>query len=318
VKTVRIVALFFAGVTGMAQAQNYPVKPIRMIAPAPGGENDVVARLIAQGLTNAWDEQVVVDNRGSAGGSVAEELLARAPADGYTILFYSSGIWTAPILQSGFRYDVVRDFAPITAAASSPSMVVVHPSSAVGSVRDVIAMAKSAPGKLNYSSGGLGSANHLAAELFKFMASVNIVRIPYNGTGPALSALTSNQVQLMFPAVGSVAPYVKAGRLKALAVTSREPSPLAPGVPTVAASGVPGYESVATSGLFAPLKTPAPVIVRLNRAIVQLLSGGDTKEKLFNSGLEAAGSTPNEFAARIKSEVERLTKVVKAANIRAD
>ena len=319
----RIVVLILSMVllvSGMKAAigQAYPIKPIRMIAPEVGGGNDFVARLIAQGLTEVLGKQVVVDNRGSAGGVIAAELLARAPADGYTLMFYSSGIWTAPFLQANVRYDVLRDFSPITLAASSPNTVVVHPSLAVNSVRELIALAKAKPGVLNYASGNTGSANHLAAELFKSMAGVDIVRITYKGTGPALNDVAAGQVQLMFPAIGSVAPQVKAGRLKALAVTSLEPSALAPGLPTVSASGLPGYEAVAMSGVFAPGKTPAPLIERLNREIVRFLSAADVREKLLRSGVEAAGSTPQEFASKIKTEMARLSKVIRDAGIHAE
>ena len=313
--TIASVVLMISGVTS---AQNYPSKPIRMIAPEVGGGNDFVARLIAQGLTGVLGQQIVVDNRGSAGGVIAAQLLARAPADGYTLLFYSSGIWTAPFLQADVRYDVLRDFSPITLAASSPNTVVVHPSLAVNSVRELIALTKAKPGVLNYASGNSGSANHLAAELFKSMAGVDIVRITYKGTGPALNDVAAGQVQLMFPAIGSVAPHVKAGRLKALAVTSAEPSALAPGLPTVSASGLPGYEAVAMSGVFAPGKTPAPLIDRLNREIVRFLNTADVKEKLLRSGVEAAGSTPLEFASKIKTEMARLSKAIKDAGIRAE
>ena len=313
--TIASVVLMISGVTS---AQNYPSKPIRMIAPEVGGGNDFVARLIAQGLTGVLGQQIVVDNRGSAGGVIAAQLLARAPADGYTLLFYSSGIWTAPFLQADVRYDVLRDFSPITLAASSPNTVVVHPSLAVNSVRELIALTKAKPGVLNYASGNSGSANHLAAELFKSMAGVDIVRITYKGTGPALNDVAAGQVQLMFPAIVSVAPHVKAGRLKALAVTSAEPSALAPGLPTVSASGLPGYEAVAMSGVFAPGKTPAPLIDRLNREIVRFLNTADVKEKLLRSGVEAAGSTPLEFASKIKTEMARLSKVIKDAGIRAE
>ncbi len=313
--TIASVVLMISGVTS---AQNYPSKPIRMIAPEVGGGNDFVARLIAQGLTGVLGQQIVVDNRGSAGGVIAAQLLARAHADGYTLLFYSSGIWTAPFLQENVRYDVLRDFSPITLAASSPNTVVVHPSLAVNSVRELIALAKTKPGVLNYASGNSGSANHLAAELFKSMAGVDIVRITYKGTGAALNDVAAGQVQLMFPAIGSVAPHVKAGRLKALAVTSAEPSALAPGLPTVSASGLPGYEAVAMSGVFAPGKTPAPLIDRLNREIVQFLNAADVKEKLLRSGVEATGSTPQEFASKIKTEMARLSKVIKDAGIRAE
>ena len=309
--------LLLTALSAISGAQTYPSKPIRMIAPEVGGGNDFVARQIAQGLTGNLGQQVIVDNRG---GSViaAADIVLKAPADGHTLLFYSSSLWTMPLLRDNVRYDVARDFSPISAAATSPNTIVVHPSLDVKTVKELIMLAEASPGKLNYASGSSGSANHLAAELFKSLARVNIVRIPYKGTGPALNDVSAGQVQLMFPAAGSVAPHIKSGRLKALAVTSAEPSALAPGLPTAAASGLPGYEAVATSGVFAPGRTPAPLVNLLNREIVQILARADVKERLFRSGGEVVGGTPNEFAAKIKSEMTRLGKVIREAGIRAE
>jgi tripartite-type tricarboxylate transporter receptor subunit TctC len=301
---------------GVVCAQTYPNKPIRMVTSAAGGSADFAARLIAQGLTGDLGQQVVVDNRGgSVSTSVA--IVAKAPPDGYTLLLYASSLWIAPLLQQ-VSYDPIKDFSPITLAASSPYILVVHPTVPVTSVKELIALAKAKPGELNYGSSGLGTANHLAAELFNAMAGVSIVHVPYKGAGPALNALIGGQLQVMFPSAGSVTSHIKSGRLKALGVTSAGPSALAPGLPTVAAAGVPGYESLLMIGVFTPAGVPAAIINRLNQEIVKALRKADTKERLFNAGVEAVGGTPAQLAASVKSEMVRLGKVIKDAGIRAE
>jgi len=319
----RYVARMFATGMGMlcagaAFGQNYPVKPIRIVTAEPGGGNDFAARVLAQGLTRSLRQQVVVDNRGGAGGAIAAETAAKAPPDGYTLLLYAGNIWTIPLLRSNAQYDAIRDFAPITWVAKSPSTVVVHPSLPVQSVTDLIALAKARPGQLNYASGGSGSATHLSVELFKAMAGVNIVRVPYKGNAPALNDLIAGQVQLMFVTAATVAPHLTSGRLRALAVTSAEPSVLAPGLPTVASSGLPGYESISIYGLFAPSKTPAPIIRRLNQESAQYLKTAEVRERFFKVGVETVGSSPEEFAAVIKSDMTKMAKVIKDAGIRED
>lgn len=310
-----LVGLMAAG-ADVVSGQTYPNKPIRMVTSAAGGSADFAARLIAQGLTGDLGQQVVVDNRG---GSVSTSvgIVAKAPPDGYTLLLYASSLWIAPLLQQ-VPYDPVRDFSPIILAASSPYILVVHPAVPATSVKELIALAKAKMGELNYGSSGLGTANHLAAELFNAMAGVNIVHVPYKGAGPALNALIGGQLQLMFPSAGSVTSHIKSGRLRALGVTSAEPSALAPGLPTVAASGVPGYESLLIMGIFAPAGVPAALIKRLNQEIVKVLQKADVKEKLFNSGVEAVGGSPEQLAVSVKSEMARLGKVIKDAGIRAD
>ena len=237
---------------GTASGQNYPSKPIRMLAPEAGGGADFVARVIARELTANLGQQVVVENRGGAGGIIAGEIVAKAPPDGYTLLFHGPAIWLLPFLRNHVPYDPVRDFSPITMAVTTPNILVVHPSLPVSSVRELIALAKARPGQINDAGANTASSVHLAAELFKAMAGVKIVRVPFKGVGPSLNALIAGQVQIMFPSAGAVAPHVKSGRLRALAVTSAQPTALAPGLPTVAASGVPGYESIAMFGIFAP------------------------------------------------------------------
>lgn len=316
--TSRLVAWMFpAGamllVAGGAPGQSYPTKPIRLVTSEPGSGVDLVARLAAQGLTDSLGRQVIVENRG---GMLAGDTVLRAMPDGYTLLVSGTSLWLSPFMRESATYDPVRDFSPITLAASSPNVLTVHPSLPVESVKDLVVLARSRPGELNYGSGSTGAPTHLAAELFKALSGVNIVRIPYKGTGPAMNALMAGQVQLMFVSTSSVAPHVNAGRLKALAVTTAQPSALAPGLPTVAAAGLPGYEATSLVAVFAPARTPAPLINRLNLEIVQLLGRTQVKERLFNSGAESIGSSPEELAAAMKSDMSKWGKLIKAAGIR--
>lgn len=301
-----------------ASAQSYPTKPVRLVTAEPGGGNDFAARLIVQGLGGSLGQPMIVDNRGGAGGLIAASAVAKAPPDGYTLLLYANNVWIIPLLQRNAPYDVIRDFVPITWAAKSPNAVVVHPSLPVKSVTDLVALAKARPGELNYGSGGNGSSTHLAVELFKSMARVDIVRVVYKGNGPALTALMAGEIQLMIVPVGSLSAHLNSTRLRAVAVTSAEPSPLVPGLPTVAAAGLPGYESMQIYGVFAPAGTSAAVVTRLNEAIVRVLARPDVKQKFLASGVETVGSTPQELAATMKSEIVRIGKVIKEAGIRGD
>ena len=302
---------------GTVAAQGYPVKPLRIIVPGTGGAGDFTARLIAQGISGPLGQQVIIDNRPT--GIVPGELTAKAPADGYTLLLLGSSLWLAPYMQDSVLYDPVKDFAAITLATSSPNVAVVHPSVPAYSIRELIALARSRPGALNYGSGGAGTSQHLAGELFKTMARVNIVRIAYKGGGPAAIAdLLSGQTQLVFPTAPLAAQHIKSGRLRALAVTSAEPSALVPGLPSIAASGLPGYESISMYGMFAPARTPEAAIARLNQEIVRVLSSADAKAKFFSMGVEAAGSSSEHLAAKVKSEMTRMGKVIRDAGIRAE
>ncbi|MEA3158450.1 MAG: putative tricarboxylic transport rane protein [Betaproteobacteria bacterium] len=314
----RRVATLLAGMLllgcGAAIAQEqYPSKVIRLITAASGGNADVLGRFIQSGLTASLGQQVIVDNR----GSIAPAVVAKAPPDGYTILVSGSSLWLLPLLKPGVPWDV-RDFAPITLATSSPSVLVVHPSVPVKSVRQLIALARSRPGELNYAAGTLGATPHLAGELFKHMAGVNIVRVGYKGTGPGVIALMSGEVHLMFPGAPAAMPYVKQGRLRALAVCSAEPSPFAPGVPTVAASGVSGFESMSPQGIFAPAGTPTVIVNRLQQELARTLNGEDVKQKLFNAGSQVVTSAPEAFAAMMKTDIERIGKLVKVAGLQAE
>jgi len=297
-----------------AVAQYYPSKPIRLVISGIAGTSNFAARMIAQGLSNSLGQQVVVDGR--EGGVIAAEFVAKAAPDGYTLHLNGSALWLLPYMRSHVPYDPVRDFAPISLAVSTPNILVVHPSVPVTSVKQLIALATSKPGELNCATGNAGTSNHLAAELFKSMAHVSITRIPYKGAATAINDLISGQVQLMFGSASAVAQHVQSGRLRALAVTSAQPSALAPGLPTVAAAGVPGYSLVAAFGVFAPARTPAAIINRLHENIVRVLRDPDVKERLFKAGSEAVGSSPEEFASTIKSEMASLGKLVTDEGIR--
>ncbi len=300
---------------GETSAQEFPTRPIRIVTSAVGGATDLVARLIAQGLTASFGQQVIVDNRPT--GIIPGEIVVAAPPDGYTLLFHGSSLWMMPLLQK-VPFDPVKDLAPITLASSTPSLVVVHPAVPAKTVKELIALAKAKPGGLNYGSGTSGSSSHLAAELFKYMARVNIVRVPYKGQGPAVLAVLGGEVQMSFATSSSVSAHIKSGKLRALAIGTVKPSALAPGLPTVAESGLPGYESAYNAGMFAPAKTSGRLIAILNREIVQALNRAEVRDLLFKDGTEVVGNSPREFAASIQAEMASLGKVIKAAGIRTD
>lgn len=301
-----------AAATGAA-GEAFPARPIRIVTSEPGSGTDLVARLVAQGLTDRLGRQVIVENRG---GMLSGDVVMKAAPDGYTLLVSGTSLWLAPFLRESAHYNPVRDFTPVTLAASSPSVLVVHPSVPVESVQELVALAKAKPGELNYSSGSTGAPTHLSAELFKSMAGVDIVRITYKGTGPAINALVAGQVQLMFSTISTATPHLRAGRLKALAVTTPQPTALAPGLPTIAASGLPGYEATALFAMFAPAKTPASLIKLLNLEIAQVLGSAPVRERLFNAGTESIGSSPQELAATIKSDMAKWGKLIRAAGLR--
>ena len=299
-----------------ATAQNFPDRPIRIVTAEAGGSQDVAARILAVGLTAALGQQVIIDNRAS--GVIPGEVVMRAKPDGHTLLIYAGTFWLQPFVRKSVPYDPVRDFSPITLVVTSPTVLVVHPALPVKSVKDLIALVKTRPGELNYAMGSAGSANHLAAELFKSMTGADMLGIGYRGNGPVVNALISGQVQLMFATASSVTPLVKSGRLRAIAVASEKPSALVPELPTVAASGLPGYESISTTGFFAPAKTPAAIITRLNRDSVRYLHTAEARERYLAIGAETVGSTPDELAAKVKSEMARMGKVIRDAGIRAE
>ena len=293
--------------TGIASAQTFPTKTVRIVTSEPGGGSDYSARLLAQGLTGPLGQQVIVENRG---GILPPETVAKAPPDGYTLLV-SASMWVAPLFEPKLSFDPLRDFAPVALALSAPNLLVVHPSLPVKTAKDLIALAKARPGELNAATGAIGSTSHISAELFKGMAGVNIARIPYKSAGPAVTALVSGEVQLMFASGGSVLPHIKSGRLRSLGVTSAKPSALYPGMPTVSDTGLPGYAASTYFALFAPANTPAAIIAKINQETVRFLNQPQVQEKLLAAGMEASPSSPEQLAALLKNEISTLGKLIK-------
>ena len=298
------------GAAGIGSAQSYPTKPIRMITTEAGSALDLTARIVAQGLAASLGYQVIVDNRPVA----TFELVAHAPADGYTLLNGGSTMWVLPFMRKT-GYDPVKDFAPITQTVSSPNILVVHPSIAANTVQELVAVAKAKPGQLNYGASISGGTPHLAAEMLKSLAHIDMVRVAYKGVAPALNDLVGGRIHLMFPTVSSGLPHAKAGRLRALAVTSVKPSALAPGLPTVAESGLPGYEMIAIFGVFAPAKTPSAIGARLNRDIVQYISQPELRQKFLVASAEVVADTPQQFKATIAADMARMSKLIREQNI---
>ena len=311
-----IVLMYAALTAGPAVAQQYPTKPVRLLASGVGGAGDFTARVVALGLTARLKQQVIVDNR--PGGLVPGEIVAKAPPDGHTLMLVGIVIWLSPFMRDSMPFDPVRDFAPVTLAATVPNVLVVHPALPVRSVQELIALAREKPGVLNYATSGTGNSNHIAGELFKAMAGVNLVQVNYKGAALALNDVVSGRVEVMFATATAAAPHVSAGRLRALAVTTAQPSSVVPGLPTVAASGLPGYASESTLGLFAPAATPRPIIARLNAETVAVLNTVETRDRLLKSGIDVLTSTPAEFAATIKADMARSGKIIRAAGIRTD
>ncbi|MBI3935758.1 MAG: tripartite tricarboxylate transporter substrate binding protein [Betaproteobacteria bacterium] len=316
----RLVAGMFLGlltvlVANGAPAQDYPIKTVRIVATQAGGGGDIVSRLVAQELTRVWGRQVIIDNRSSV---IANEFVAKAPPDGYTLLINSSSLWLWQFMRSDASWDAMRDFVPIIQTIKQPNILAVHPSLPVKSVKELIALAKARPGELNYATGVVGATTHLASELFNSLAGVKIVGVYYRGTAAALTGLMSGEVQVMFSNAASVTPHIKSRRLKALAVTTTQPTALAPGLPTIAASGVPGYEAETILGYFVPAGTPAALVSRLNRDIARALHQPNVKEKLFNIGMEVVGGPPEQLMAVVKMEIAKWGKVIRDAGIRAN
>jgi len=312
--TVCAVAGFVAG-AGAVWAQAYPTKPVRFVVTGVGSGGDFAARQIAQGVSPALGQQIIVENRGS--GNLPAETVVRAAPDGYTLALSAAPLWITPFLRQT-PYDPLKDFAPVTIVSTSPNILVIHPSLPAKTTRELIALIRARPGVLNYATSGTGGSGHLAAELFKSLMRADMVRINYKSGGLALTELISGHVHLMFANAGAVAPHMKTGRLRALAVTSLKASPLLPGLPPIAEAGLPGYELVSIQGIFAPAKTPAAIVQRLNQEIVPYLRRPETKERFMSAGVETVGSTPEELLATVKSEMDRLGKVIKEAGIRMD
>ncbi len=298
-------------------SQNYPAKPVRLVVPfAPGGGTDIVGRLIAAKLTESWGQAVVVDNRAGAGGVIGADIVAKAPADGYTLLMGTPGPLTInPNLMKSMPYQTMRDFTPIALATLSPFILVVHPAVAARSAKELVALAKARPGSLNYGSAGNGSVGHLAGEQLAALAGIDIVHVAYKGSSLAVTDLIGGQLQFMLENLPTVLPHIRAGKLRALAVGTRRRSGLVSEYPPLSEAGVPGYEASTAFGVLAPARLPQAVLARLNRDIVQVLQSADVKEKLSRQGVEAVGSTSAEYAAHLRAELERYARVVKTAGI---
>lgn len=293
-----------------AFAQTFPSKPMRIVTGGAGGGNDIAARLIAEGLTASLGQQVIVENRAS--GFAPGEAVAKAQPDGHTLVLSGRSHWMAPLTVTvKAPYDPVKDFAPVTVPAATPNVLATHPSLPVKSVKELIALARARPGELNYGASGQGSGPHLAGELFNSMAGVSIVHVNYRAMGAVYADLMAGQVHVAFGSAPGIMPHVQSGRLKGLAVTSAQPSTLAPGLPPVAATGLPGYDFTSPFGIFAPAATPRSIVNRLHEEIVRVLNTAAVKEKFFKSGLEVVGSTPEQLAAMIKSEMDKLGKILK-------
>jgi len=304
---------------GGAHAQTYPTKPIRWVVPfPPGGSTDLLARVVGQKLTESWGQQVIVDNRGGAGGTLGAAEAARAPGDGYTLLMGAIHHTIATSAYPKLPYDFQRDFAPITVVAIVPNVLVVNPSVPAKSVKELITYAKANPGKLTYGSAGMGTAHHLIGELFNARAGVDILHVPYKGSAPAVADLIGGQVSIMYDTVASCLPHVKAGKLRPLAVATAKRSSALPDVPTIAEAALPGFEVTTWFGALAPAKTPKELVVKLNAEMVKILNMPDVRKRLLDAGAEPVGNTPEEMAAQIKRETEEFAKIVKQAKIVAE
>jgi tripartite-type tricarboxylate transporter receptor subunit TctC len=300
-------------------ADNYPTKPVRVVVPfAPGGINDVLARILSQKLTENLGATIVIDNRGGAGGTLGSNIVAHAAPDGYTLLFSSSStIAVSPSMYSNLPYDPVQDFSAIAQVASVGSVLVVHPTIPANTVKELIAYAKAHPGKLNYGSAGAGASQHLASELFKTMAGINMVHVPYKGGGPAMADLLAGQISLMIELLPTALPQIKGGKIRALAVSIPKRSPVLPDLPTIAET-LPGYDLTIWTGMLAPGGTPKEIVQRLSVAVLAVLKSPDMRERLASQGAEPVGDTPAEFSAYIKKEIARWAVVVKASGAKAD
>jgi tripartite-type tricarboxylate transporter receptor subunit TctC len=302
-----------------AEAQTYPAKPIRIVVPfAPGGGADIIARILGQKITESWGQQVVVDNRAGASGNIGAEIVAKSAPDGYTLLMASSALAINPSVYKSVPYDALKDFAPITQPGLLPNILVVHPSLPVKTVKDLVALSKSKPGQLSYASAGAGTGTHLAAEMFKLMAGVNMVHVPYKGGGALISDLLGGHVVLTFATLPSVMPYIKAGRLRPIAMTTSKRWPGLPGVPTIAESGFAGFEISTWIGLLAAAGTPREAISKLHGEVVRILKLPDVRGRFEELGIEPVGDTPEQFAQYIKAELAKYAKIARQSGARVD
>ena len=315
-----MVAIAFAVLAPSAYAQSYPNKPIRLVCPfPPGGAVDIASRAVAHELTQLLGQPVTVDNRPGAGGNIGADIVAKSPADGYTLLMTTSGIMGInPALYSKMQFDSVKDFAPVSMLVSLNNVLVLHPSVPAKSVKEVIALAKAQPGKLNYASSGNGTSIHLSGELFKTMTGVDMLHIPYKGSAPAVTDLLGGQVNMMFDNIPSSLPHIKAGKLRALAVTGSKRSQLLPDLPTIAEAGVPGYDSYVWFGVVAPAGTPPEIVAKLNAALVKTAATPAFHDRLTAQGYDVFSSTPEQMAASIRGEITKWGKIVKASGAKVD
>lgn len=299
--------------------QSYPSRPIRLLIPyAPGGPTDIQGRVIGQKMTESWGQQVVVENRTGASGAVAAEAAARAKPDGYTLILITSAHVTLPSLMTKLSYNAVDDFAPVTLVSSTPYVFVAHPSLNVKTVKEVIALLKSRPGQLTFASTSSGGGSHIAGELFKLQAGVDMIHVPYKGSGAAIPDVIGGQVPLMFENIVSVMPYVKAGRLHALAISSSKRSPVMPDLPTVAESGLPGFDVSNWFAVLAPAGTPPAIVAQLNKEITRILETPDMRARLASQGADPIGSTSDECGKYMRAELAKWAKVIKEAGIKLD
>jgi tripartite-type tricarboxylate transporter receptor subunit TctC len=317
-KMTRIAIAALAALAALpATAQNYPNRAIRLVVPSsPGGGTDITGRIVAQKLSEQLGQQVVVDNRAGAGTIIGNEIVAKAPPDGYTLLMGLSTLAINPSMYTKLPYDALRDFAPVSLAVLSPNILTIHPSVPAKNVKEFVALAKAKPGTITFGSAGLGTSPHLSGELLKVLAKIDIVHVPFKGSGQSVISQLAGEIAANFPSVPTAIPYIKAGKLRGLGVTTAKRTQALPDVPSIAEAGVPGYEATQWFGVLAPAGTPRAIIDRLNQEMVKMLRAPEMRDRLIADGTDPVGNTPEEFAAYIRSETEKWTKVIKAAGIK--
>ena len=302
-----------------AGATEFPARPVRLVvASTPGGALDVLSRIVGPKLTERWNQPIVIDNRAGAGGIIGTEIVAKSSPDGYNLLVIAQGFTANPFLYKKLPYDTPKDFAPVTILAYGPNVLVVHPSLRVNSVKELIAQAKERPGQINYAISGVGTNSHMAAEMFKRMTGVDMVAIPYKGAGAAITAVVSGQVQLLFTSTGAAMPHIKAGRIKALGVATARRTPALPDVPTIAETGLPGFQVDGWYAVMAPGKTPKPIVDKLYQDIAAVLKMPDVASRIESVGLEPSGISPQQFSDYIRAEMKKSGKLIKEAGISAE
>ncbi len=316
VRSTVVLALFSLSLS--VHGQTYPAKPVRLVVPfVPGGPTDIQGRMLGEKLGQRLGQQVIIDNRGGAGGNIGMELTAKSPPDGYTIVIATVGTWAVNPYLYQLPFDVIKDFAPVTQVSTSPGALIVHPSVPVKNVKELIALAKKRPGELNYGSSGVGGFGHICGELFNLMTGTKMTHIPYKSSAPSLTDLIAGNIQVLFNNLISTTPFVKTGRVRALATTGAKRSPALPDLPTLDEAGLKGYENSSWSAVAAPAGTPPAIISRLNKEFVEILKMPDIQKRHAEVGAEIIASTPEQFHAYLKSELAKFSKLVKAAGIKA-